>query len=99
VRHPITADYNDVSGTVYKLPAHPPWTKSLGKRILMVDIDTRLPDKENEIMGKKTIDWEKHESLGGGLVTNGIMNHYLYGRHILKAFYRVNIHGTVERDG
>jgi hypothetical protein len=83
VRHPITADYIDVSGKEYKLLEGPRWKKSLGKRILLVDIDTRLPDKENEIMGEKPVDWEKHQSIGGGLVTNGIMDHYLYGRRIL----------------
>ncbi|KAF2686302.1 hypothetical protein K458DRAFT_210812 [Lentithecium fluviatile CBS 122367] len=80
IRHPMTEDYKDVSGTVYKLPEAPRWTKPLGKRVLIVDIDTRVPEGEGEILGDKVIDWEKHQSVGGGLVSNGIMDHYLFAQ-------------------
>jgi len=79
VRQPITTDYTDATGKTYELPQALHWSKPLGKRILIVDIDTRVPDGENELMGEKTIQWESHVSKGGGLVSNGIMNHYLYG--------------------
>lgn len=80
MRHPIDADYIDASGKRYARPAHLTWPKSLGKKILIVDIDTRVPNGDNELLGTKTFEWEKHESVKGGLVTNGIMDHYLYGK-------------------
>jgi hypothetical protein len=79
VAQPLTADYTDTTGKTYELPQAVHWSKPLGKRVLMVDIDTRLPDKENELFHDKPMDWSKHETKGGGLVSNGIMNHYLYG--------------------
>lgn len=59
----------------------PVWDKPLGKKILIVDIDTRVPDGKNEILNKNRMDWENMGISGGGqLVSNGIMDHYMYGK-------------------
>lgn len=55
------------------------WQTPLGKKILIVDIDTRVPTGENQILDpSKKIDWESLESGGTGLVSHAITNHYLY---------------------
>jgi hypothetical protein len=54
------------------------WTQPLGKRILIVDIDTRVPDGDNQILNPATLDFEHMEMSGGGLVSNAIINHYMY---------------------
>lgn len=55
------------------------WTQPLGKKVLIVDIDTRVPTGDHQILdpGKK-IDWETLQSSGTGLVSYAITNHYLY---------------------
>ena len=50
----------------------------MGKKILIVDIDTRVPTGENQILNSDTLDWDNLEMHGGGLVSNAIMNHYIY---------------------
>ena len=50
----------------------------MGKRVLIVDIDTRVPTGENQILNPDTIDYEHLAVSGGGLVSNAIINHYLY---------------------
>lgn len=55
------------------------WTERLGNKLLIVDIDTRVPTGDNQILdpGAK-LDWESLESSGTGLVSHAIANHYLY---------------------
>lgn len=50
----------------------------MGKKVLIVDIDTRNPTGENELLNPERIDWETLESKNGGLVSTAMMNHYLY---------------------
>lgn len=50
----------------------------MGKRVLIVDIDTRVPTGENQILNPDVLDWEHLDLHGGGLVSNAIINHYLY---------------------
>lgn len=55
------------------------WTKPLGKRLLIVDIDTRVPTDGNQILNPSNkIDWDTLQSGGTGLVSHAITNHYLY---------------------
>ncbi|KAF2826763.1 hypothetical protein CC86DRAFT_20392 [Ophiobolus disseminans] len=55
------------------------WTEPLGKKVLIVDIDTRVPTGDNQILQPDAkIDWERLESGGAGLVSHAITNHYLY---------------------
>jgi hypothetical protein len=43
-----------------------------------VDIDTRVPTHENQILNPDKLDWEHLNMTGGGLVSSAIMNHYMY---------------------
>jgi hypothetical protein len=51
----------------------------LGKRLLIVDIDTRAPTGANQILNPdKKIDWDALELSGAGYVSHAISNHYMY---------------------
>ncbi|KAH9881115.1 hypothetical protein J1614_001609 [Plenodomus biglobosus] len=79
IKHdPTSPDYVDASGKRYESRTDPIWRKSLGKKVLIVDIDTRVPTDENQILNPALMDWENLDMHGGGLVSNAIMNHYLY---------------------
>lgn len=78
---PTHSGYRDATGKYF--PGAPPnatiWKKPLGKKLLVVDIDTRLPTGENQIFNtERKIDWEKLHYDGTGLVSGGIWSHYLY---------------------
>lgn len=75
---PSASAYIDPSGTYYAAGNETVWTKPLGNKILIVDIDTRVPTGENEILNPERLDWESLKTAGGGLVSNAIINHYLY---------------------
>lgn len=62
-------------GDVYEIadPKNPLFTKPLGERMCIVDMDGRPFDGQNEIFSELPIDLP---SLKGG--TSGILNHYLY---------------------
>ncbi|OCK82118.1 hypothetical protein K432DRAFT_293973 [Lepidopterella palustris CBS 459.81] len=60
-------------GVVYKLPSHPIYQTSLGKKICIIDVDTRSFDLENQIMYKGPFSWESFQ-----FYSAGIMNHYTY---------------------
>lgn len=49
-------------------------------RVLIVDIDTRVPTGSNEILNPSTLDWESLAMSGGQLVSAAVMNHYLYAQ-------------------
>ncbi|CBX90706.1 predicted protein [Plenodomus lingam JN3] len=78
---PTHPGYRDVNG--HFIPGAPAdeviWTRPLGKKVLIVDIDTRMPTGENQIFNtEKKINWERLEYHDAGLVTGGISLHYLY---------------------
>lgn len=78
IKHdPAVPGYRAAAGQYY-VAENTIWTKPLGKKVLIVDIDTRVPTGENQILNPDTIDFEHLEMSGGGLVSNAIMNHYLY---------------------
>ncbi|KAI4682057.1 uncharacterized protein J4E88_004945 [Alternaria novae-zelandiae] len=79
IKHdPSSTGYVDPSGTYYEGGRETIWTKPLGKKVLIVDIDTRVPTGENELLNPERLDWENLKTEGAGLVSNSIMNHYLY---------------------
>lgn len=79
VKHdPGAPGYVDPSGTYYKGGENRIWTRPLGKKVLIVDIDTRVPTGENELLNPERIDWEHLKTKGAGMVSSSIMNHYLY---------------------
>jgi hypothetical protein len=82
IKHPVGADsYTDASGQVFQIKADGPyWTESLKEQILIVDIDTRVPQGENELWNKGRMNWETLKDEGdGGMISASQMNHFLYG--------------------
>lgn len=82
LRHPITSpSYTDRLGDIFETRGDGPWwTQPLGKDLLIVDIDTRLPDGKNELWNNGRLDWEHMENDGNGVLTASQMSHYLYGK-------------------
>lgn len=82
IRHPVTStSYTDVQGNIFETRGDGPWwTEPLGKKVLIVDIDTRLADGKNEIWNNGRLDWEHMENGGNGVLSASQMNHYLYGK-------------------
>lgn len=78
VRHPLTENYIDASGKTFELKAMPRWRNPLGKKVLIVDIDTREPNGNNEMLNPSGMNWEQLQMGGGQLVSGAIMGHYLY---------------------
>jgi hypothetical protein len=73
--------YRDPYGVEFKVTKKPVWTKSLGNQILIVDMDTRVPNKTNELLNDEELNWETMDAThSGGMVSAAFMNHYLYGK-------------------
>jgi hypothetical protein len=78
IKHdPANPEYRSAAGQKY-VANETTWTKPLGKNVLIVDIDTRVPTGDNQVLNPEKIDFENLEMKGGGLVSNAIINHYLY---------------------
>jgi len=78
IKHdPTNLRYREPSGKWYSAN-NSFWQKPLGKRVLIVDIDTRVPNGDNQILNPVLLDYEHLEPSGGGLVSNAIINHYMY---------------------
>lgn len=70
-----TPSFNHV-GETYTLPAEPIYKSSLGSDILILDVDTRPFDKENQIFHQSGFNWSQLETHSGG-----VANHYMYGKY------------------
>ena len=83
ILHPITSrTYTDANGKWFETKEDadaPWWDKPLGKNVLIVDIDTRVPNGSNEIWSDTRLNWERMSEKGdNGMVSASFMNHYLY---------------------
>jgi hypothetical protein len=84
IKVPITAKtFTDSGGNHFNVSSNPSWTKSLGKDILIIDIDTRQPTGYNQILNSTKVSWEKFGDgafmdTDIGLTSEAIFNHYLY---------------------
>lgn len=79
--HPTQPHFRDSKGKVFtgSTGNSSTWSQPLGQKVLIVDIDTRVPTGDNQILHPESkIDWETLQSNGGGLVSHAITNHYLY---------------------
>lgn len=55
------------------------WKEGLGKKIVILDVDTRVPTGDNQILNAdRKINWATLEAAGVGLISHGITGHYLY---------------------
>lgn len=81
IHHPIASPtYTDASGKVFDVKEDAPWWhEPLRNQILIVDIDTRVPNGPNELWNDKRLDWDAMKAKGdGGMVSASFMNHFLY---------------------
>ncbi|KAJ8116555.1 hypothetical protein OPT61_g2041 [Boeremia exigua] len=74
--------YKDASGHEFKINEHGPWWKEpLRNDILIVDIDTRIPDGDNELWNSERLEWDTmNAKQDGGMVSASFMNHFLYSQ-------------------
>jgi hypothetical protein len=78
IKHdPANPEYHSAAGQTYAADKTI-WKRPLGKNVLIVDIDTRVPTHTNQIFNPETIDLQHMKVKGGGLVFNAILSHYLY---------------------
>ncbi|OAA78877.1 Galactosyl transferase [Akanthomyces lecanii RCEF 1005] len=74
--HPIIAEnFTDEIGKVFRVPGEPFYKQSLGKRVLILDADTRPMNKEGELLSTDGMKWPKPDP-----VSSGMLSHYLYSR-------------------
>lgn len=78
IRHSLTEDYIDASGKTFGINSIPRWREPLKGKVLIVDIDTREPNGNNEMLNPNVLNWERLVMSGGQLVSGAIMGHYLY---------------------
>ena len=74
---PILADsFIDYSGSVQRRgDVEPHWRGTLGKKLCIVDIDTRPLSKKHQILNSGNVAWNKLD-----MTSLGMLNHYLYGK-------------------
>lgn len=85
IRLPVNADsYTDAYGNTFEIKENGPyWTEPLKDQVLIVDIDTRVPEGSNELWNKGRMNWETLKDEGdGGMISASQMNHFLYGKHL-----------------
>jgi hypothetical protein len=64
----------------FKVASNPSWKEPLGSDVLIVDMDTRWPDGDNEVFGKTKLNWENVTGTeGGSMLTAAVLNHFMYG--------------------
>ncbi|ORY10082.1 hypothetical protein BCR34DRAFT_486265 [Clohesyomyces aquaticus] len=73
ILHPIDAPtFTDEDGDIYRLPGEPRFKKKLGKRVLILDIDSRPLDAAGQIMNKE-LKWKGMRALSAGM-----LSHYMF---------------------
>ncbi|ATY58511.1 Galactosyl transferase [Cordyceps militaris] len=73
---PITADnFTDETGEVFRTEGEPFYTKPLGKRVLIMDADTRPMTKDGELLSAAGVKWPHPDA-----ISSGMLSHYLYSR-------------------
>jgi hypothetical protein len=84
ILHPISSRaYTDADDKLFEIKEDadaPWWTRPLGKEVLIVDIDTRVPNGTNELFNEAPLNWETMmDNHGdGGRISASFMNHFLY---------------------
>ncbi|KAH8878915.1 hypothetical protein GQ53DRAFT_756349 [Thozetella sp. PMI_491] len=67
--------WTDSDGAEFKITQTPTWTKPLGKRLCLIDIDTRPLNGTNEILDNGHFNWTEHATTSAGM-----LGHYLYAQ-------------------
>ncbi len=75
ILHPIdAANFTDEDGDVYRLHGEPRFKEKLGKRVLILDIDSRPLTGEGQLMNPE-LKWNHMRSLSAGM-----LSHFMFGR-------------------
>jgi hypothetical protein len=61
-------------GYEYEIPAEKKWAEPLGKKLLILDVDTRIHTDTGDMMNDNPLFYKNMTGRTGGW-----MNHYLYG--------------------
>jgi hypothetical protein len=80
--HPVDAANFTADGETHFLAGEPRFKKGLGKKILILDVDSRPLDKEGHL-NNPDMDWNNIKPLSAGL-----MSHHLYGMEAIFAVSR-----------
>ncbi|KAK4235611.1 hypothetical protein C8A03DRAFT_36534 [Achaetomium macrosporum] len=81
IKLPVTAQsYTDQRRTTFDNGGRDYWKKPMGKDLLIVEIDTRNPNGENEIFSARKLNWEAVTASGSGLLTVSHINHFIYSQ-------------------
>jgi hypothetical protein len=74
ILHPIdAANFTDEDGDVYRLAGEPKFKSKLGKKVLILDIDSRPLTEKGQLMDPQ-LKWKGMRSLSAGM-----LGHYMFG--------------------
>ena len=85
IKHPIKATkYIDPSAQEFEIASDGPWWhEPLRNKILILDIDTRIPQGPNEVWNDGRMEWEAIKlTRKGSAASASFLNHFLYGELI-----------------
>lgn len=72
--HPIdAANFTDEDGAVHRLPGEPRFKEKLGKRVLILDVDSRPLTGDGQILNEE-LEWKGTRPLSAGM-----LSHYMFG--------------------
>ncbi|KAF2875674.1 hypothetical protein BDV95DRAFT_485067 [Massariosphaeria phaeospora] len=75
ILHPIDAPtFTDEEGAVYRLHGEPRFKEKLGKKVLILDIDSRPLTGDGQLMNKE-LKWKKMRPLSAGM-----LSHYMFAK-------------------
>ena len=64
---------------MFNVSEYQAWTTSLGSEVLIIDVDTRVPDGENGVFNADKMNWERVETnQAGGMLSASFTNHFIY---------------------
>lgn len=74
ILHPIdAANFTDEDGDIYRLAGEPKFKSKLGKKVLILDIDSRPLTEKGQLMDPQ-LKWKGMRSLSAGM-----LGHYMFG--------------------
>jgi hypothetical protein len=74
ILHPVNAaNFTDEDGDIYRLHGAPKFTEKLGKKVLILDIDSRPLTGEGQLMNTE-LKWKGMRPLSAGM-----LSHYMFG--------------------
>lgn len=78
ILHPVdAANFTDEDGDVYRLHGEPRYKEKLGKKVLILDIDSRALKGDGQLMNPQ-LKWKGMRPLSAGM-----LSHYMFGMRFL----------------